>query len=79
MLEVNVTLLRERLPEYLARVERGESVRVTRHGKAVAEIHPLSVPEAKLEDIRTRLRGSLVRYDDPFGPAIAEGEWDMNQ
>ena len=79
MLEVNVTLLREHLPEYLARVERGESVRVTRHGKTVAEIHPPSVAESELEDIRTRLRGSLVRYDDPLAPAFRESEWDMNR
>ena len=36
MIEINVTDLRARLPEFLDRASRGEEVRVTRRGKVIA-------------------------------------------
>ena len=38
------------------------------------EIRPV---ELTGEEIRSRLRGSVLRYDDPFGPADEEG-WEAN-
>jgi prevent-host-death family protein len=79
MKEVNVTELRQNLPEYLARVSKGERVRVTSRGKPIADITP---PAASAEDeraARARLRGSVRRYDKPLEPAIDPKEWDVNK
>jgi antitoxin (DNA-binding transcriptional repressor) of toxin-antitoxin stability system len=79
MAEINVTTLRQHLPEYLARVERGERIRVTSRGRVIAEISP-PLPEAgAAEAARARLRGSLVRYDQPLEPVLPTDEWEMNR
>ena len=79
MKEVNVTLLRQNLTEYLAQVEAGETIRVTVHGRTIAEISPPGpyVDEGALA--RTRLRNSLLRYDAPFDPVVPAADWTMNQ
>lgn len=40
MKDVKVSELRQRLPEYLAKVRHGERLRVTSRGKVIAEIAP---------------------------------------
>lgn len=74
-----MTDLRQNLPAYLARVRRGERLRVTSRGKVVAEIAPPSASESEAEAARARLRGSVLRYDDPLAPAIDPSEWEMNR
>ena len=77
--EVKVTELRRNLPEYLAKVKRGYRVRVTSRGKVIAELAP---PSASREDVaaaRSRLRGSVLKYDRPTEPVIEPGEWDANK
>ena len=54
MAEVNITTLRQHLPEYLARVERGERIRVTSRGRVIAEIAP-PLPEAAAADAALQL------------------------
>lgn len=79
MIEVNITALRQHLPEYLARVARGEHLRVTSRGKVVAEITPPTPDDdaSSVSSTRSRLRGSVLSYDDPFTPVFDEGEWEM--
>ena len=79
MNDVKVTELRQNLPEYLAKVRRGERVRVTSRGKVIAEISPPSASRKEVEAARARLRGSLLRYDNPLEPALDPGEWDVNK
>jgi prevent-host-death family protein len=79
MKDVKVTELRQNLPEYLAKVRRGERVRVTSRGKVIAEISPPSATRKEAEAARARLRGSLLRYDNPLEPALDPGEWDVNK
>ena len=79
MKEVKVTELRQNLPEYLAKVKRGERVRVTSRGKTIAEIAPPSALKKDIEAARSRLRGSVVKYERPFEPVIDPGEWDVNR
>lgn len=43
MSSINVTELRQHLPEYLKQVQAGEEISITLHGKTIARI----VPEAK--------------------------------
>lgn len=78
MKDVNVTMLRQNLPEYLAQVEAGETLRVTVHGRAIAEITPPSPIVDGADAARARLRGSLLHYDAPLEPALPSNEWDMN-
>ena len=42
MAEIDVTEAKARLSEYLARVERGETVIICRRNKPVAELRPVS-------------------------------------
>jgi prevent-host-death family protein len=79
MKEVNVTELRQQLPAYLARVRRGERVRVTSRGKVIAEITPPAPSPDQIAAARARLRGSVLRYSQPLEPVIEPSEWDMNR
>jgi prevent-host-death family protein len=79
MKDVNVTELRKNLPAYLARVRRGERVRVTSRGKVIAEIVPPSAAKEGVEAARARLRGSVRRFERPLDPVIDPSEWNMNR
>ena len=79
MKDVKVSELRQRLPEYLAKVRRGERLRVTSRGKAIAEIAPPAASKDEAAAARARLRGSVLRYDRPLDPVIEPGEWEVNR
>jgi prevent-host-death family protein len=79
MKDVNVTELRQNLPAYLARVRRGERLRVTSRGRVIAEIAPPAPSADAAAAARARLRGSVLRYERPLEPVIEPGEWDMNR
>jgi prevent-host-death family protein len=79
MKEINITALRQELPTYVARAERGERIRVTARGTVVAELGPPSVDRDEVERARARLRGSVRRYDDPLAPASDPGEWEIDR
>ncbi len=79
MRHVKVSRLRQALPAYLAKVARGERVRVTSRGKAIADIVPAAAGEAEIEAARARLRGSVLRFDQPLEPVIEADEWRMNR
>ena len=57
MKEVNVTELRQNLPGYLAKVQRGERINVTSRGKIVAEL----APPASSPDIVAAGQGAPAR------------------
>lgn len=51
-----------------------EPVVVTRHGQPVAIVSPVVAdPERPL--VVGAMRGSVLRYDDPFEPAADPAEW----
>lgn len=79
MKDVKVTELRQKLPDYMARVQRGERLRVTSRGKVIAEIAPPLPAEDEAEAARARLRGSVRRYQRPLDPVIDPAEWDANR
>jgi len=76
---VKVTELRQKLPEYLARVRGGERLRVTSRGKVIAEIAPPAASRDEAAAARARLKGSVLRYDNPLEPVLAPEEWDLNR
>ena len=79
MKEVNVTKLRQNLAGYLAKVLRGERIKVTSRGKVVAELAPPVPSPDAVAAARDRLQGSVRHYECPLEPAIHPGEWDMNR
>ncbi|WP_309086224.1 type II toxin-antitoxin system Phd/YefM family antitoxin [Chelativorans sp.] len=61
--------------EYFRQVEAsGEPLIVTDHGKPTLEIRPVS--EKPKHDPFELLKGSILRYERPFHPAIDEDAWD---
>ena len=79
MKEVKVTELRQNLPAYLAKVQRGERIKVTSRGKVVAELAPPASPPDMVAAARARLRGSVRRYVRPLASVVDANEWDMNR
>ncbi len=79
MKEVKVTELRQNLPAYLARVRRGERVRVTSRGKVIAELAPPAPSASESAAAWQRLRGTVLRFDRPTEPVIDPEEWDVNR
>lgn len=79
MREISVTEFREHLQAFLAKVRRGERLRITSRGDVIAELSPPSARPEQAEAARRKLRGSVVRYDNPTDPAFADGEWEMNR
>lgn len=53
-----------------------EPVTITRRGKPVAVLSP--VVDEPRRPLIGALRGSVKRYDAPFAPAAAPGDWAAN-
>jgi len=65
MNSVNVTELRQHLPDYLKQVQQGEEIEITLHGKTIARIVPdrkESSREAALKRLEA-LRGTVIVGD----------------
>jgi prevent-host-death family protein len=65
MFSINVTELRQHLPEYLKQVQAGEEIAITLHGKTIARIVP-EATESKREAALKRLealRGTVIVGD----------------
>lgn len=77
--DVNVTELRQNLPAYLAKVRRGQRIKVTSRGKVIAEIVPPTADKGEAEAARARLRGSVLKYEQPLDPVFDADEWEMNR
>ncbi len=76
MAKVNITELRQNLPEYLARVRDGEPVEVTVRGKVIARILPEKDRATAARDRLRALRGK-ARVGDVMSPS---GErWDAER
>ena len=68
MAKVNITQLRQNLPEYLARVRAGDSVEVTVRGKVIARIVPEQDRAAAARERLKALRGK-ARVGDVMSPS----------
>ena len=65
MTSINITELRQHLPEYLKQVQAGEEVVITVHGKAIARIVP-DLRESECDAALKRLdalRGTVIAGD----------------
>ena len=79
MKEVSVTELRQNLQAYLAKARSGQRVRITAHGRVIAEIAPPTPNVEAASGARRRLRGSVRSFRKPTAPAFDAAEWDMNR
>lgn len=75
MLTTNVTQLREELPKYLHRVQQGEHVIITSHGKAIARIVPLLNAKEEAKNQLQHLQ-KICTIGDIVSPI--ETSWDAN-
>ena len=66
MLEVNVTELRNHLPDYLGKVKAGEEVLVTLRGKVIARIMP-----AQNQRSAARVQLSALRKKCKVGDVVS--------
>jgi prevent-host-death family protein len=76
---VNVTDLRQRLPDYLKQVQQGEEIIITLHGKSIARIVPDSANnkrELALKRLEA-LRGKML-VGDVLSPLNEEWTGDAN-
>ena len=76
---VNVTDLRQHLPEYLKQVQQGEEIVITLHGKSIARIVP-NFSDNKREQALKRLenlRGKMI-LGDILSPLDDEWTSDAN-
>jgi len=73
MMHVNVTELRQHLPSYLDRVQLGEEIEITSHGKLIARIVPIRDEAAAALERLIALRGQCTLGDvmSPSGE-----QWD---
>lgn len=79
MSSVNVTELRQHLPEYLKQVQAGEEISITLHGKTIARIVP-EAKESKREVAFKRLevlRGTVI-VGDILSPLAEEWTGDAD-
>ena len=49
---------------------------VTKRGRPVAEIYPVGGKPDAAKSFFGIMKGTVLRYDDPFAPAIDPNEWD---
>ncbi|TWT03135.1 type II toxin-antitoxin system Phd/YefM family antitoxin [Reyranella sp. CPCC 100927] len=54
-----------------------EPVTITKRGKPVAVLMPVREP-ARRRSIIGAMRGSVLRFDDPFTPAVGPTAWNAN-
>ena len=74
MLEINVKEARSKLSVLLTRVVKGEKIIITRHGKKIAGIVPLS-SETKLPSLKT-FRDSIEGGGETLSRAVIGGRND---
>ena len=74
---IGVATFRKTCARLIAQVgEEREPITITRHGRPVAVLAPVSSPDDGKQRIVGALRGSVLRFDEPFAPAADPAEWD---
>ncbi|GIV69406.1 type II toxin-antitoxin system Phd/YefM family antitoxin [Caldilinea sp.] len=69
MIKVNIKDLREHLAEYIARVEAGEEIIVTRRGKVVAQLIAPGRSRPKFPDL-TAFRASIALQGETMSETV---------
>ena len=53
----------------------GAAVTITNRGRPVAVLSPVPASEATHSGLIGMMRGTVVKYDDPFEPATSPSDW----
>jgi prevent-host-death family protein len=69
MLEVNVKELREQLAQFIARVEAGEEITITRRGKVVARLVPPQPTPTEFPDL-SAFRAKIELRGEPMSETV---------
>ncbi len=69
--DISISQLRQNLADYLARVKRGETLRVTQHGHVVARIEP-ALSEKEAAKARIEALRKTVKLGDVLTPIDVE-------
>jgi prevent-host-death family protein len=75
----SVSELRQNLQAFLAAAASGQRVRITSHGRVIAEITPPKLEPEKAVSARVKLRGTVLKFSKPTESAFDPSEWDMNR
>ena len=55
----------------------GQPLLVTNHGRPCVDVRPYRpVPPTDLDPLET-LRGSVLRFDEPFEPVVDSNDWNV--
>jgi prevent-host-death family protein len=77
MKEIPISEFRSRCNAILAEVQRtGESIRITRFGNPLADVHPASGPAHSPRRFGA-MRGTARIVGDIVSPAVDESEWEV--
>ena len=75
---VNVTELRQHLPSFLRRVDKGEVIGITSHGRLIARLVPDTDPSADARKWLESLRGKVI-LGDVESPAGETDPWSADE
>ena len=53
----------------------GGSATITNRGRPVAVLSPVPAPVEKLPPLIGMMRGTVLRYEEPFEPAASPSDW----
>ena len=74
--QVSATEFKARCLRIIKEVNRdGESVTITSRGQPVAVLSPVPAPVEKLPEFIGMMRGTVLRYEEPFEPAAPPSDW----
>ena len=71
-LMMSVRELNANLSKAIARAEAGETIEITRNGRAVAELKPKSTPPVRDAQWNAAYERMLARMADGFGPSTGD-------
>ena len=63
MQQVNVTELRNNLPQYLRQVKKGLELQITSHGRSIARLVPERSDVEEAKDRLLKLKGTMILGD----------------
>ena len=55
----------------------GQPVTVTNRGRAVAVLSPIPASDEQRPPFIGMMRGTVLRYEDPFEPAASPSDWSV--
>ena len=80
MTRVSVSHLRQHLPAYLKRVQKGEAIQITSRGRVIARLEAEQDPAEQARQWLDGLQGRVTLGDvlAPLGPESADDAWSAD-